>query len=100
MVEVGWEEGKKSAMRMREIEPPGALCFHVISISTPGVIQREFSTSYLSKNTHLHVVWLFIAPPRIGPRTLATTNTVDTIAIYFPNSFSGTMVGAMAMIME
>jgi hypothetical protein len=41
-----------------------------------------------------------MAPPSIGPSTLATMKTVDTIAIYFPNFSVGIKVGAMTIIME
>lgn len=34
VVVVGWEEGRKRAMRMREMEPPGALDLNFFSIST------------------------------------------------------------------
>jgi hypothetical protein len=41
-----------------------------------------------------------MTPPRMGPRTLAVTKTVDTIPIYFAYLSMGTRTGAIARIIE
>lgn len=56
--------------------------------------------THFNKNTHRQVVCVLIAPPRIGPRTLARAKTEDMMAIYLPNFSRGTKVGAIIMIME
>lgn len=52
------------------------------------------------KNTHRHVEWLVMAPPIIGPRTLAIANTDETMPMYFPNFSRGTRLGAITSTME
>lgn len=41
-----------------------------------------------------------MTPPSMGPNTLARMKTVDTMAMYFPNSEGGTSSVAMTMIIE
>ena len=61
---------------------------------------RQHAVAHFSRNTHRHVEWVVMAPPRIGPRTLATAKTVDIMDMYFPYSARGTKVVAITMIKE
>lgn len=56
--------------------------------------------SYFRRNTQRHCECWLMTPPTMGPKTLAMMKTVATTAMYFPYFATGTMVGAMTMIME
>ena len=56
--------------------------------------------AHFNRNTHRQVEWVVMAPPRIGPRTLAIAKTDETIPMYFPNLSRGTRVGAITSTME
>jgi hypothetical protein len=88
---VGWE---------KEDEKAGgecaSWCTNLTSVETgkgyamsKRIYAKEAKGTYLSKNTHLHVVWSLIAPPSNGPRIPENANTDEIIPMYFPNLSGG-----------
>jgi hypothetical protein len=97
---VDMSEGRKKIMIPDATAPAGALFVHQSLFIHLGFVEREGRGTYLSKNTHLHVVLSFITPPSSGPRILATANTEEIIAMYFPNFSVGTTAVMTTPTME
>ena len=83
LVDESWPvEGRKRATRTTDKAPAGAL-----SSGSAPKSSRTRGVPYFKRNTHRQVVLLAMAPPRIGPRTLAMTKTEKIITMYLPYSF-------------
>lgn len=89
-------EGRQIAISMIDKTPRGALRKEWYSVQ----VSFTKKSTYLSRKTQRHVECVEMAPPMIGPRTLARAKTEEMIPMYLPYSSFGTRVGASTKVIE